>query len=197
MHQRDLYVVYVKQYCGSVNTFRAICFSCFEEVRGLLPIGLKLALMLYLCNFSNFFFFFGLKHLDQSDDSVPAPERITEQPWESIIFAFPWKSSVFLPFWSYIWNTMVQRAQQAWAMAGNTKGPSLLAGWFAPHTQPCSLCGQAALMLGFSYLSPGKVNEVVALFEEVKMGWVAKTRGSLEMKRGALSCCKWQFWWIT
>lgn len=57
MHQRDLYVVYVKQYCGSVNTFRAICFSCFEEVRGLLPIGLKLALMLYLCNFSNFFFF--------------------------------------------------------------------------------------------------------------------------------------------
>lgn len=98
MHQRDLYVVYVKQYCGSVNTFRAICFSCFEDVRGLLPIGLKLALMLYLCNFSNFFFFFGLKHLDQSDDSVPAPERITEQPWESIIFAFPWKSSVFLPF---------------------------------------------------------------------------------------------------
>lgn len=57
MHQRDLYVVYVKQYCDSVNTFPAICFSCFEEVRGLLPIGLKLALMLYLCNFSNFFFF--------------------------------------------------------------------------------------------------------------------------------------------
>lgn len=78
MHQRDLYVVYVKQYCDSVNTFPAICFSCFEEVRGLLPIGLKLALMLCLCNFSNFFF--GLKHLDQSDDSVAAPERITEQP---------------------------------------------------------------------------------------------------------------------
>jgi len=34
----------------------------------------------------------------------------------------------------------------------------------------CSLCGQAALMHCRSYLMPGKVNEVVALLEEVEMG---------------------------
>lgn len=33
--------------------------------------------------------------------------------------------------------------------------------------------------------------------KEVGMGWVAKTRGSSEMKRTTLSGCKWQFWWIT
>lgn len=59
MHWRDLCVVYVKQYCDSVNTFAAICFSCFEEVAGLLPVGLKLALMLHLCHFS--FFCFGFE----------------------------------------------------------------------------------------------------------------------------------------
>lgn len=48
-------------------------------------------------------------------------------------------------------------------------------------------------MHSLSYLMPGKVNEVVALLEEVEMGWVAKTRGSLEMKRPALSVYKWQF----
>lgn len=86
MHRRGLYVVYVKQYCDSVDTFPALR---------------KFALMLYLCQFlfSCFFEEGGvLKHLDQSVDSVPAPECITEQLWESIIFAFPWKSSVFLPF---------------------------------------------------------------------------------------------------
>lgn len=108
-------------------------------------------------------------------------------------FAFPSKSlTVSLAF-----GAAAQRARELWAMAGNTKGRLCSPDGFAPHAQLCSLCGQAALMLGFSYLSPGKVNEVVALFEEVKMGWVAKTRGSLEMKRGALSSCKWQFWWIT
>lgn len=65
------------------------------------------------------------------------------------------------------------------------------------HAGLCSLCGQASLMHCLSYLMPGKVNEVVALLEEVEMEWVAKTRGSLEMKRPALSDCKWQFWWIT
>lgn len=154
--------------------------------------------MIFLCKFLNLFIylfiFLGLKHLDQSHDSVPAPERITEQHRESFIFTFNLKVECRPPIWSSMWN---HHHGAACTASMNTKGPSLLAGWLAPHTQPCSLCGQAALMLGFSYLSPGKVNEVVALFEEVKMGWVAKTRGSLEMKRGALSSCKWQFWWIT
>lgn len=38
------------------------------------------------------------------------------------------------------------------------------------HAGLCSLCGQAALMRCLSYLMPGKVNEVVALLEEVEMG---------------------------
>lgn len=85
MQHRRVDVVCVKQYWDSGTTFAAICSSCFGGVRRLLAIGLKLALMLCLCNFSNFFIFFlfffcGLKRLDQSDDSVPAPERITEQP---------------------------------------------------------------------------------------------------------------------
>lgn len=42
MQQRDLYVLYVKQYCDSVNTFSCYLLSCFEEVRGLFLIGLKL-----------------------------------------------------------------------------------------------------------------------------------------------------------
>lgn len=118
-----------------------------------------------------------------------APERIAGQPRKSIISRFPSKS---FARWSCVQNGGVQASD-----GREHKGPSVLAGWFAPHARLRSLCGQAALMLAFSYLSPGKVNEVAALFEEVKMGWVAKTRGSLEMKRGALSGCKWQFWWIT
>lgn len=126
--------------------------------------------------------------------SGSAPERITEKPRKSIILHFLKIFDCLPRIWRYIPNAGVQR--ELWAVAGNTKGRLCLPDGLH-HTQLCSLCGQAALMLGFSYLSPGKVNEVVALFEEVKMGWVAKTRGSLGMKRGALSGCKWQFWWIT
>lgn len=57
-------------------------------------------------------------------------------------------------------------------MDGNTKDlfgllDGLLCVW-RRHAGLCSLCGQAALMHCFSYLKPGKVNEVVALLEEVK-----------------------------
>lgn len=46
MHQRDLYVVQVKQYCDSVNTFPTIYFHAMK----------KLALMLFLFNFLIFEF---------------------------------------------------------------------------------------------------------------------------------------------
>lgn len=32
MHQRDLYVVQVKQYCDSVNTFPTICFHALRKL---------------------------------------------------------------------------------------------------------------------------------------------------------------------
>lgn len=186
MQQRDLYVLYVKQYCDSVNTFSCYLLSCFEEVRGLLLIGLKLLLVL-MWVFSDFCWVWSVRI------STWTHHR---RALKVNYLAFPSKSlTVSLAFGV---TSQAQHARELAVSGGREhKGPSLLAGWFAPHTRLCSLCGPAALMLGFSYLSPGKVNEVVALFEEVKMGWVAKTRGSLEMKRGALSSCKWQFWWIT
>lgn len=161
MQQRDLYVVYVKQYCDSVNTFSCYLLSCFEEVRGLLLIGLKLLLVLMWV----FRFLLGLKRPDQHLNA-------SQKSPESQLFSISLQIFDRLPrVWRYIPNAAAQRARELAVSGGREhKGPSLLAGWFAPHTRLCSLCGQAALMLGFSYLSLGKVNEVVALFEEVKMG---------------------------
>lgn len=70
-------------------------------------------------------------------------------------------------------------------------------GHCAAEAMRSSLCRPAALILYLSYLKPGKVNEVLVLLEEVKMGWLAETRESSEMKRATRSGSKWQFWWIT
>ena len=47
-----------------------------------------------------------------------------------------------------------------------------------------SLCGLAALMHYLSYLEPGKVNEVLALFEEVKMGLTGEDQRKLGDETG-------------
>lgn len=46
----------------------------------------------------------------------------------------------------------------------------MLDGHCAAHTALSSFCKLAALILFLSYLNPGKVNEVLALLQEVKMG---------------------------
>lgn len=94
------------------------------------------------------------RHLNASQNS----------PESQLFLLFPWKWSAVLPFGGFLFETP-RRAQRA-RRARRTQRGGLLCRLHAlqPHTQPRSLCGQAALMLGFSYLAPGKVNEVVALF---------------------------------
>lgn len=112
MQQRDLYLVYVKQYCDSVNTFSCFLLSCFEEVRGLLLIGLKLLSVLMWF----FWFLLGLKRPDQHLNA-------SQKSPESQLFCISLK--IFErppPVWRDIPNAAAQRARELWAMAGNTKG---------------------------------------------------------------------------
>lgn len=65
MHQRDLYVVQVKQYCDSVNTFPTIYFHALSK-SGVVTHRAEVGFDAFLVSFSHFL---GFKCIGQSYDS--------------------------------------------------------------------------------------------------------------------------------
>lgn len=66
MHQRDLYVVQVKQYCDSVDTFPTIYFYPLRK-SGVVTHRTEVGLDAFLVSFS---LFLGFKCMDHSEDSA-------------------------------------------------------------------------------------------------------------------------------